>query len=130
MPLCGFNQKMLEGLVAFHEGLVEHGLVERSRIRRQSVDETLQRELSDMERFLGETNNLVNPEVRELTKALTNYARAFYKLVDTQGIDEYKKTVRALNDFYVKMDDKFYRDLEGKPEDMKQLVGYLNEVEV
>jgi len=51
-------------------------------------------------------------------------------LVDTQGIDEYKKTVRALNDFYVKMDDKFYRDLEGKPEDMKQLVGYLNEVEV
>jgi len=23
MPLCGFNQKMLEGIEAFHEGLVE-----------------------------------------------------------------------------------------------------------
>ena len=130
MPLCGFNQKMLEGLVAFHEGLVEHGLVERSRIRGQSVGETLQRELSDMERFLGETNNLADPQVKELTEALTNYAKAFYKLVDIEGVDKYKQTVRALNDFYVKMDDKFYRDLDGKPEDMKQLVSYLNEVGV
>ena len=79
MPLCGFNQKMLEGLVAFHEGLIEHGLVERSRIRGQSVEETLQRELSDMERFLDETNNLADPKIRELTEALTNYAKAFYK---------------------------------------------------
>ncbi len=130
MPLCGFNQKMLEGLVAFHEGLIEHGLVERSRIRGQSVEETLQRELSDMERFLDETNNLADPKIRELTEALTNYAKAFYKLVDIEGVDKYKQTVRALNDFYVKIDDKFYRDLEGKPENMKQLVGYLNEVEV
>lgn len=127
MPLCGFNQKMLGGLVAFHEGLVEHGLIERSKIRAQSLDQTLQRELSDMDRFLGETNNLVDPEVRELTEALTNYAKAFYKLVDREGVGGYQGTVRALNQFYAKMDDKFYKDLEGKPEDMKQLVGYLNE---
>ena len=130
MPLCGFNQKMLEGLIAFHEGLVEHGLVERSRIRGQSVDQTLQRELSDMDRFLGEIDNLTDPEVRELTEALTNYARAFYKFIERGGIDKYKQTVRALNQFYVKMDDKFYKDLEGKSSDMKNLVSYLNEVGV
>jgi len=128
MPLCGFNQKMLEGLIAFHEGLVEHGLVERSRIRGQSVDQTLQRELSDMDKFLGEIDNLTDPQVRELTEALTNYARAFYKLIEREGIDKYKQTIRALNQFYVKMDDKFYKDLEGKSGDMKDLVSYLNEI--
>ena len=130
MPLCGFNQKMLEGFIALHEGLVEHGLVERSRIRGQSVDQTLQRELSDIDRFLGEIDNLTDPEVRELTEALTNYARAFYKLIEREGIDKYRQTIRALNQFYVKMDDKFYKDLEGKSGDMKNLVSYLNEVGV
>ncbi len=128
MPLCGFNQKMLEGLVAFHEGLVEHGLIERARLRGQTVDETLQMELSDMDRFLGETNNLADPEVRELTEALTKYSKAFYKLVGGQGIKNYKEVIRALSEFYAKMDNKFYKDLEGRPNDMKQLVGYLNEV--
>lgn len=128
--MCGFNEKMLEGLIAFQEGLVEHGLVERARIRGQSVDETLQRELTDMDRFLGETSNLADPEVRELTEALTNYAKAFYKVISRKGIDNYQQTIRALHDFHAEMDRKFYTDLEGKPDGMKQLVRHLNEVEV
>jgi len=130
MPLCGFNQKMLEGLSAFQEGLVEHGLVERARIRSQSVDETLQRELIDMDRFLGEISNLADPDVRELTKALINYANAFYKVISRKGVDNYQQTIRTLNEFYAEMDRKFYQDLEGKPDDMKQLVRHLNEVSV
>ena len=130
MPFCGFNEKMLEGLIAFQEGLVEHGLVERARIRGQSVDETLQRELTDMGRFLAETRNLADPEVRELTESLIHYAQAFYKVISTKGIDNYQQTIRALNGFYAEMDRKFYTDLEGKPDDMKQLVGHLNEVGV
>lgn len=130
MPLCGFNKKMLQGLIAFQEGLVEHGLVERARIRGQSVDETLQRELTDMNRFLGETNNLADSDVRELTEALTNYAKAFYKVISRNGVENYEQTIRALNGFYAEMDRKFYGDLEGKPEDMKQLVRHLNEIGV
>ncbi len=130
MPLCGFNQKMLVALIAFQEGLVEHGLVERARMRGQSVNETLQRELTDIDRFLGETSNLADPEVRELTEALTNYAKAFYKVISRKGIDNYQQTIRALNDFYVEIDRKFYEDLEGKLDDMKQLVRHLNEVSV
>ena len=130
MPLCGFSEKMLKGLTAFHEGLVEHGLVGRAKTRGQSADETLKRELDDMTRFLRETNNLADPNIRKLTEALTNYAKAFYKVISKQGIDNYRQTVRALNDFYVEMDRKFYEDLEGKPEEMKQLVKHLNEVSV
>lgn len=31
MPLCGFNQEMLEGMSKFHKGLVEQ-LIEKSEI--------------------------------------------------------------------------------------------------
>lgn len=128
MPLCGFNKKMLEGLVAFHEGLVEHGLIERSKVKGQSTAQTLQRELSDMDRFLAETGNLIDSNVRGLVEGITKYAKAFYHLIDREGIDGYKEVVAKLNELYFQMDDKFYRELEGKSDDMKELVSYLNEV--
>ncbi|MEK6835455.1 MAG: hypothetical protein AABX55_00325 [Nanoarchaeota archaeon] len=130
MPICGFNQKMLEGLIQFHEGLVEHGLIERSKKKNQTIDETLNHEFDDMSRFLIETEKITNPEMREVIEALTRYAKAFYSLVRKNGVNNYKQTIRALNEFYVEMDNKYYSDLEGKPKDMKQLVEYLNSVEV
>lgn len=128
MPLCGFNQKMLEGLIAFQEGLVEHGLFERANINNQSTDETLKRELTGIDRFLAEVSNLTDPDIRELTKALTDYAKALYRFVSRKSIGNYQQTIRSLNEFYKEMDRKFYKDLEGKPDDMKILVRYLNEL--
>lgn len=127
MPMCGFNKKMIEGLKAFHEGLVEHGLIERSKIKGCSIEAILQRELQDMDRFLSETHQIQNPEMREITEAITRYARAFYTLVNKQGIDNYRDTASFLREFYINMDAKFYSDLEGKPDDMRQLADYLNE---
>jgi hypothetical protein len=37
------------------------------------------------------------------------------------GVDNYEETINLLNDFYFKMDEKFYSELEGKPNDMEQL---------
>ena len=126
MPLCGFNQKMLEGLIAFHEGSVEHGLIERAKKKGQSVERTLEAELNDMKRFLAETSRIEDPQKRAITEAITNYVKAFYQLVGTQGVDNYKQTVQELNEFYRKMDNKFYSELEGKQGDMLQLAEYLN----
>jgi len=126
MPLCGFNQKMLEGLVAFHEGLVEHGLIDRAKLKSQSVEKTLETELSDMERFLGETYRINDSQKRAITEAITNYVKSFYEIVGSQGIDDYRQVVQGLNEFYRKMDDKFYSELEGKPDDMEQLATYLD----
>ena len=39
------------------------------------------------------------------------------------------KKVNAFWQFEV-MDSKYYSELEGKPDDMKQLVGYLNQINV
>ena len=130
MPLCGFNQKMLEGLVAFHEGLVEHGLIERSRIKGQSVDRTIEKELFDMDRFLEETERIKDPQIREAVESLTKYARAFYSIIKRGGFQNYEQVIQRLNELYTKMDDKFYRDLEGKSDDAAQLAEYLNGVGV
>ena len=126
MPFCGFNKKMIEGLDDFHEGLVEHGIIDRSKKKNQTTDQTIKKELSDMDRFLKEIHRIEDPDVRELTKTLAEYARAFYKFIDKKGFSNNAKIMKFLTDFYFKMDNKFYSELEGKPEDMKQLAEYLN----
>lgn len=126
MPMCGFNQKMLEGLIAFHEGLVEHGLIDRAKKKNQSVEQTLEGELKDMARFLEETHRIEEPQKREVIGALTKYAKAFYQFIGTRRINDYKQIVQELSEFYRKMDDKFYSELEGKGDDMRQLAEYLN----
>jgi len=126
MPLCGFNQEMLEGLVALHEGLVKHGLIDRAKKKNQSVEQTLENELRDMDRFLGETHRIEDPQKREIIEVLTKYAMAFYQLIGTRGIDNSKQVIQGLNALYRNMDSKFYSELEGKSEDMKQLAEYLN----
>jgi len=130
MPLCGFNQKMFEGLTAFHEGLVEHGLVDRSRIRGESINQTIEREISDMDRFLGEIRRIKDPQIRDPLEFLTRYAKSFYLIVQRDGVKNYEQTIQRLRNLYVEMDSKFYRELEGRPNDMVQLAEYLNGVGV
>lgn len=127
MPLCGFNQKMINGLGGFQNGLVEHGIVDRSKNKNQTLKETLKKELNDMARFQKEIHRIEDPELRELTEALTRYACAFYKLIDKKGISNYKNIIKTLNKFFWEMDNKYYSDLEGKPDDMRKLAEYLNE---
>ncbi|MBA7597704.1 hypothetical protein ES703_04710 [subsurface metagenome] len=126
MPFCGFNQKMLQGMSGFQTGLVEHGIIDRSEKKKQSFEETWNKELSDMSRFMKEIYRIKDPELRELTEALTSYACAFYKLIRKRGIKNYKDTIQFLNKFFWEMDNKYYSELEGKPEDMKKLALHLN----
>src|SRR3989338_5494900 len=176
------NERMLKGLEGFHKGLVEHGIILRSKIKNQTFQKTIQKELDDMDRFQKEIHRIKDPEIRELTRALTEYACAFYKLIQKKGIENYRETIEFLdklyleiydksnfkegveikeliealiryiaffnkliekrgignyrktidfvNKFYFEMDNKYYSELEGKLDDMKQLAEYLNEVKV
>ncbi len=128
MALCGFNEKMLEGLKLFHNGLVEHGIIERSKKKNQTVGETMNKEIEDMGRFQKELSTIEDSEIRELIRTLTEYACAFYKLIQREGIENYEKLIEKINNLYFEMDDKFYSELEGKPDDMKQLAIYLNKI--
>ncbi len=130
MPMCGFNQKMLEGLAAFQEGLVEHGLYERLKETGQTYEQRLGEELSDIDRFSQEMPRIQDPEMRDIVVGLSTFARAFYKLARRNGLDNYQQTTQAVNDYFVEMDRKFYGELQGKQNDMRQLVEHLNEIPV
>ena len=125
--MCGFNAKMLEGLAVFQEGLVEHGLHERSKITGQTVEERLQEELSDMGRFSQEVHGITDPELRDLTIGLSTFAKAFYRFAQRKGLENYKETAEAVNAFFVEMDRKYYGELQGQPEDMRKLAAHLDE---
>ncbi|MBS3099159.1 hypothetical protein J4462_03025 [Candidatus Pacearchaeota archaeon] len=127
MALCGFNQEMLEGLSGFYKGLVEHGILERSKKKKQATETTINKELEDMNDFLRETRRIEDPEIKDLTEALTKHALSYYKFVQKKGVKNYKEIIQFLNDYYFAMDDKYYSELEGKPEAMKKLAIYLNE---
>lgn len=126
MPLCGFNQKMLDGLLAFNEGLIEHGLIDRSQAKQQSIDCTLDAELADMQRFLSETSALNDPRIRKIVEGLTIYAQEVYELIRGQEVSKYKGLARKLTEIFNSLDAKYYSEFEGKPEDMKHLVQYIN----
>ncbi len=128
MPFCGFNEDMLEGMKLFYRGLVEHGIIERSKKKNQMVGETINKEIEDMERFRKELPVIEDSEVRELIRTLTEYACAFYKLIQREGVENYEKLIEKINNLYFEMDDKFYSELDGKPDDMKQLAIYLNKI--
>jgi hypothetical protein len=130
MPLCGFNQQMINGLGEFQSGLVEHGIINRAKKKNQNHEKTIQKELEDMDSFMKEINSIEDPEIRALTEALTKYSCAFYRLVNKNGINNYKKTIEFLNGFFLEMDNKYYTELEGKSEDMKKLVEYLNTIKI
>ena len=127
MALCGFNQEMLEGIGGFHKGLVEHGIIFRSKLKKQSFQKTIDKELDDMDRFQKEMYRIKDPEIRELTKALTEYAFAFYKLVQKKWIENYKETIEFLGKLYLKIDDESnYREDTEVRELIELLIKYVN----
>ncbi|MFC1710875.1 hypothetical protein ACFLZJ_01830 [Nanoarchaeota archaeon] len=130
MPICGFNKKMLKGLTAFNEGLVEHGLKYRSEKNGETIDQGIRREISDMTRLLPELNRIDDSAKRILTEGIVKYAQGFYLIMRKVGTENYKETIGKVIDYFSFMDEKYYLGLEGKPEDMKDLTKFLDEKEI
>ncbi len=130
MPLCGFNEKMIKGLTMFDEGLVEHGLVYRGKQNGESLEQGIKRELSDMYRLKQELHRIEDSPKRVITEGVVTYATGFYLLMRQKGLadnpENYKKFIAQINNYFQAMDNKFYSELEGKPDDMKDLAIYLN----
>ena len=130
MPLCGFNEKMLKGLSAFNEGLVEHGLKYRSELNDETIDQAIKREISDMTRLLSEIHRIDDNAKRILTEGIAKYAMGFYLIMRKNNIEDYKEIVRRIGEFFHYMDDKYYSELEGKPDDMKELAESLDKKKI
>lgn len=130
MALCGFNEKMLQGLKSFNEGLVEHGLQFRSEKNGESIDQAIKREIADMARLLEEIFRIDDVPKRVLTEGLVKYAMGFYLIMRKNDIKDYKEVIDKISDYFFFMDDKYYNELEGKAEDMKELAEFLDKKEI
>jgi len=134
MPFCGFNKKMLEGLTMFNEGLVEHGLIYRSEKNSETLDQAIKRELSDMTRMLLDLGQIDDSAKRTITEGIVKYAMGFYLLMREKGIEhiptQYKNSIKQIGEYFYAMDSKYYGELEGRTDDMKQLVQYLDKREI
>lgn len=126
MALCGFNEKMVKGLAAFNEGLVEHGLQLRSQKNGETVEQGIKRELSDMLRLLSELSRIEDSPKRILTEGLIRYVMGYYMIVRIGGVQNYGEIVKRVSDYFWYMDSTFYSELEGKPHDMEELASLLN----
>jgi hypothetical protein len=127
---CGFNEKMLKGLNEFNEGLIEHGLLFKSKQNNESIEQAIRREISDMTRLLTETHRIDDSSKRLMTEGLVQYVMCFFILMRKKNIEDYKDVVKKVGDYFKKMDDKYYSEFEGKPEDMRKIVEFLNEVKI
>src|SRR3989338_7015220 len=127
---CGFNEKMLKGLNKFNEGLVEHGLLFNSKKNNESIEQAIRREISDMARLLTETHRIDDSAKRLMTEGLVQYVMYFFMLMRKKNIEEYKDIVKNIGEYFKKMDDKYYSDFNGKPEDMRAIVEFLNEIKI
>ena len=130
MPICGFNDKMLKGLTALSEGLVEHGLKYRSEKNGETIDQGIKREISDMTRLIPELHRIDDSAKRIITEGIMKYAQGFYLIIRKQGIENYKETIGKVMEYFHSMDDEYYSNLEGKPEDMKDLTKFLDKKEI
>jgi hypothetical protein len=54
----------------------------------------------------------------------------FYLIMRSKNIEGYKEVIEKINEYFHFMDDKYYSELEGKPEDMKELVELLDRKEI
>ena len=130
MALCGFNEKMLKGLTAFNEGLVEYGLVDRTAKNGETIDQGIKRELSDMTRLLLEVQRIEDTPKRVLTEGLVRYVMGFYLIMRSYNVDDYKEVITKIGEYFHYMDDKYYSELEGKAEDMKELAELLHKKKI
>jgi len=130
MPLCGFNEKMLKGLTALTEGLIEHGLVYRCEKNGETIEQGIKREISDMARLIPELNRIDDSAKRIITEGIVKYAQGFYMHTRKKGIKNYKENIGKIMDYFKFMDEKFYSELEGQPDDMKDLTKFLDKKEI
>ena len=130
MPFCGFNKKMLSGLKAFNEGLVEYGLLEKSIKKNETIEQAICREISDMTRMIENVNGINDSAKRRMTKGLIDYVVGFYMIIRKINDENYNKIIENIGRYFYSMDEKFYKDLEGQNNDMEDLINYLNNIKI
>jgi hypothetical protein len=132
MPMCGFNQKMLEGLSLFAEGLFDQA-IKRSGEDNLSLEESLKQEILEMNIFREILDS--KGEKFQVLKGLTLIAQGMYKqgLGGTQEEikEHFFEAAAQERDFCVKLDGEYYENLRpkfGPIKALQKLSPWLDEI--
>ena len=133
MPVCGFNQKMLEGLSTFAEGLFDQA-IKRSREDSLSLEDSLKQEIREMDVF-REILDSKDERKLQVLKGITLIAQELYRQGLATTPEEIRKrffaAVAEEKDFCVKLDNEYYENLRpnfGPFEALQRLSPWIDEV--
>lgn len=79
-----------------------------------------------MARLLLEINRIEDAPKRVITEGIVKYAMGFYMLMRKSRIEDYKGEIEKIIAYFWAMDDKYYNELDGNPEDMEELATFLD----
>jgi len=131
MPMCGFNQKMLEGISLFAEGLFDQA-IKRSNEDNLSLEESFSQEIFEMDIFREILDS--KGESLQVLKGLTFIAQGMYKQGAGGTQEEIKKrffdAAAHERDFCVKLDNEYYQNLRptfGPVDALHRLSAWIDE---
>ena len=123
MPVCGFNNEMIEGFELFEKGL-KISLEKRAKELGLDSASALETEIEDMNRFLEELEaNPSDTAMKEKLVGILLYARASYKQAngDYQPEKQFIQTKKML----IGIDDYYYKVLDGNSKRMDELAMWV-----
>jgi len=122
---------MIYGLNLLTEGFVEHGLILRSKLQNENIPDRLSAERNDLERFISEAPNIDDPNIRDMVLGVALIARGFYNTLESDDVTKglYPANIKKVCDLIHNIDEQYYGGFQGKSDDMKLIVDWINKYE-
>jgi flagellar motor component MotA len=80
-----------------------------------------------MTRLLCELHRIEDASKRTITEGVVKYAMGFYLIMRKHKVEDYKEVIEQISKYFQLMDEKYYSELEGRPDDMQELTDFLND---
>lgn len=127
MAICGFNEKMLEGLRNLFDGAIEFGIVDRAKKNGISTDEQFQEEFKEISQWLFYSKNIRDGPTQKVIEGIGLLIAGVFEKDFERGISNYKEGHILDTNFLRDVDDYFYDDLKGDRNNMSKLFDWVNE---
>ena len=128
MALCGFNEKMLEGIKTFLDGAIEYGIIDRAKSKGISVDEQVKNELNEISQWNYYSRNISDGPTQKQIEGLGLLVGGTFEKDQLRGFSNYKTNHVSDAKLLKNIDDYFYNDLNGDVKNMPKLFEYVNKI--
>ncbi|MDA3836045.1 MAG: hypothetical protein PF542_00320 [Nanoarchaeota archaeon] len=126
MAICGFNEKMLEGLRNLFDGAIEHGIIDRAKKKGIYIEEQFQNEFQEISQWLFYCKNISDGPTQKIIEGIGLLIVGVFEKDLLKGASKYKENHITGTNLLRDLDDYFYGNLKGDKENMPQLFNWVN----